>query len=197
MVAFELAVAPIWSAPGPKEKAVPPNYWPTEVGTTWVYDMNNGEGEQVIRIASVEEKDGTTVVDMQQRGTTKWLPAERLVISGRGIQKTEFDGYAIDPYYKLKFPIKIGDSWDYEYPFQVGLTGVKGTVTIVGEEEVRVAAGKFKAVKVEQQIKEQNGKPLRSPITVTSWWAEGVGRVKTTDSFGGVLALKSFRQGVK
>ena len=79
----------------------------------------------------------------------------------------------------------------------MGLIGVKATVTVVGEEEVQVPIGKYKAVKVEQIIKEENGKALATPLTLQSWWVEGIGMVKATNYAGGVLVLRSFDPGRK
>jgi hypothetical protein len=109
----------------------------------------------------------------------------------------EFNGYTIEPYYLLKYPIKARDTWQIEYPFQVGLTGIKGTVTVLGEEEVKVPAGTFKAVKLERVITEENGKLLAKPLKITVWFARGVGRVKVVPSEGTHLELLSFTPGNK
>ena len=100
-----LAAAPITSAPRSKGEASRLDFIPAEVGTTWVYDVNNGDGEHVVRVAGVEEKDGARVISLEKRGTTRWLPSERLIVSAGGIQKDEFEGFAVKSYYKLKFPM--------------------------------------------------------------------------------------------
>lgn len=184
---------PALPAPRTKDEAPPPNYYPTEVGTRWVYDIDNGKGELALRLVSVEEKDGVKIVTTEQRGTTQWLPFERVEISSRGLSQVEFFGYPIDPWYTLKFPIKAGDKWSFEYARTGPITGWKGTITVIGEEEVTVPAGKFKAVKTEWEIVADDGKALDKPMKSTTWFAPGVGRVKIAS--GQTLALKSFERG--
>jgi hypothetical protein len=91
--------------------------------------------------------------------------------------------------------VRFDFKWDFEYPFQIGLTGVAGTTTIVGEEEVTVPTGKFKAIKVERLIKAENGKQLAKPEKITVWFASGIGRVKVNHSAGCDLVLKGFTRG--
>jgi hypothetical protein len=160
-----------------------------------VYDLDNGDGELALRIAAVEEKDGAKLVTEEQRGTTRWLPSARVSISEHGLQEVETFGYTIEPWYALKFPIKVGDKWDFEYSRNGPVTGQKGTTTVLGEEEVSVPAGKFKAVKLERVIIAQDGKALDKPLVITVWFAKGIGRVKVVPSQGSKLALKSFVPG--
>jgi hypothetical protein len=63
---------------------------------------------------------------------------------------------------------------------------------VLGEEEVTVPAGKYKAVKVERVITAQDGKALDKPLKITVWFAKGIGRVKVVPTEGSKLALKSF-----
>lgn len=182
-------------APGPKKSPAIPDYYPTTVGTRLVYDLDNGDGELALRIAAVEEKDSEKVVTVEERGTTRWLPSTKVIISERGLQEVENFGYKIEPWYALKFPIKVGDKWDFDYSRSGPITGQKGTTTVLGEEEVTVPAGKFKAVKLERVITAQDGKVLDKPFKITVWFAKGIGRVKVVPSEGSKLALKSFVPG--
>ena len=54
----------------------------------------------------------------------------------------------------------------------------KGTFTTAGLEEVEVPAGKFKALRVELEVKEQSGRAVAAPQRVRYWFAAGVGLVK-------------------
>lgn len=190
-----LLALPAVPAPRAKEEPPRPDYYPTEVGTRLVYDMDDGKGELILRVADVEEKDGAKVVTIEQRGTTRWLPFERVSISERGLLRVEYFGYTIEPMYLLKFPVKAGDKWDFSYSRQGALTGWKGTDTVIGEEEVTVPAGKFKAIKLEGVATEEDGKPREKPQKSTTWFAKGVGRVKVVNSDGAALALRSFTRG--
>lgn len=182
-------------APGPKETSVIPDYYPTIVGTSLVYDLDNGNSELALRIVAVDEKSAEKVVTVEQRGATRWLAFERISISEKGLREVEHSGQASEPWYLLKFPIKTGDKWDVEWSKKPGIDGKKGTVTVIGEEEVTVPAGKFKAVKVERVYTEENGKALDKPFKVSVWFAKGIGRVKVVPTEGSKLALKSFVPG--
>ncbi len=199
-LAFVMTVALgcIWpgaAAPRAKDVPPPPDYYPTAVGTIWVYDMDNGNGEQVQRISAVEVQDGVTLASMSLRGTTGWFPLEKAAILASGVRIVEFGGDPIEPYYSLKYPVKAGDTWDFNVTLPRGLPSSSGTVTVLGEEEVKVPAGRYKAVKLERVTKTERGRPLDKPAKVTVWFAEGVGRVKVSDSRGCELALKSFTRG--
>ena len=182
-------------APGPKEPPAIPDYYPTTVGTRLVYDLDNGDSEMTLRVVGVERKDSEKTITVEERGATRWLPFERISISEKGLCAVEYSGQASEPWYLLKFPIKAGDKWDVEWSQKPGLDGKKGTVTVIGEEEVTVPAGKFKAVKVERVYTEENGKALDKPFKVTVWFAKGIGRVKVVPTEGSKLALKSFVPG--
>jgi hypothetical protein len=198
LAAFLIGACFVGSAvPAPRAKDAPaaPDYYPAVVGTVWVYDMDNGNGQQVRRISDVEEKDGARVVSIEERGTTGWFRMERAIVSTSGVRIVEFGGFPVEPYYSLKYPLKAGDTWDYERPSLGGVRGCSGTVTVLGEEEVKVPAGKFKAVKLERVIKTEGGEKLAKPEKITVWFAEGVGRVKVSDSRGCELELKSFTRG--
>jgi hypothetical protein len=58
-----VGVAP--SAPVPKDAGPPADYFPTRIGTRWVYDVRGDEPAEVVEeVVSVEEKDGVRVVTL-------------------------------------------------------------------------------------------------------------------------------------
>ena len=112
---------------------------------------------------------------------------------------------------------RVGETWQSRYDIkgtistgQQGEPPGEGTGTIeiandiVGEEEVTVAAGKFRALKVESvfhmQMTVRIGKisvPTSTDMKNVSWFAEGVGMVKavsTGDFAGATTELVSLKQ---
>src|SRR5262249_26316579 len=54
------------SAPVPKDAGPPVDYFPTKVGTRWVYEVRGEEPAEVVEeVVSVEEKDGVRVVTLR------------------------------------------------------------------------------------------------------------------------------------
>jgi hypothetical protein len=92
----------------------------------------------------------------------------------------------------LKNPLVAGEQW--------GWTGKDYTQTdleednqVIGPEDVTVAAGKFRAMKVVSKVA-----GTTAPMTKTYWYADGVGLVKSTSEageikYGSELADYSFK----
>jgi hypothetical protein len=84
---------------------------------------------------------------------------------------------------QLSFPLEVGKQWSYATDFLLKDSGMKGrsesSVTVVGYEKVRVAAGEFDAFKLEQKANfsgvirrdQQIGSLLTGVSTMTYWYA--------------------------
>ena len=97
----------------------------------------------------------------------------------------------------LKLPAKEGDSWSYESGGGDGPIAHKTTYTVGKEEEVEVPAGKFKAIRVDKELKYDIG---NGPTTIktSSWYATKVGLIKSVTNPGATqttMVLKSFTPG--
>ena len=187
--------------PKPKPQATA-DYFPLRVGDTWTY-RNSEAGGYTWKVLSEEPHEGGTT-----RYTVEFLSGVKInnVFSKEngwvlfhaesypeheGLQAT-YD----PPKQYLPNPLVPGQKWEWhgKDPTQVER---HETSRVVGVENVEVPAGKFRAMKVLTEI--ANGGAL---LTRTSWYAEGVGLVKTTTvggqiKYGSELTDYSFKKAAK
>jgi hypothetical protein len=178
--------------PGPPPPdARPPLYFPTKVGTKWVY--SHPDFDRTAEIRSVEDKDGTKLVtvatvSLPKRGARQ-IYTETYAVSEKGLAMVKFNGYPF-PEPLLKLPHKAGETWKVSIPRQRNVKEHEATHTALEPEAVEVPAGKYTAVRV------QSVKTSGREIKTTSWYAPDVGPVKfTSDGYPGELVLKSFTPG--
>jgi hypothetical protein len=160
-VALVLALIPVVLAPAapvPKGADGPVLYYPTTVGTKWVYQRDGSDELIRTTITAAEEKDGGAVLTIGLLTGDKANPYWKVFVSPKGLFSG--DGGLDEqkfPNPLLKLPVKAGEKWE--------VPG-KPTRTVVGAEEVEVPAGKFRAVRVESE-------------GLTEWFAPNVGCVQT------------------
>jgi hypothetical protein len=188
------------SAAKPKPKSEPvADYFPLRVGDSWTY-RNTEEGGYTLKVLSEEPQEGGTV-----RYVVELLSAVKIhnVYSKangwvlfhaesypehEGLQAT-YD----PPKQLLPNPLVPGQKWEWtgKDPTQVEH---HESSRVVGLETITVPAGKFRAMKVVSEI---TGASV--PLTRTSWYADGVGLVKTTNvggqiKYGSELTDYSFKK---
>jgi hypothetical protein len=180
------------SAPKPKPPSVP-DYFPTRLGTTWVYEQDGGE--TVRTVSAVEARAGATIATLTVTGRGEW--SERVAVSPAGVFRTALAGTAIDPpLCLLQYPATAGVPWDAVEPTRPGAVAHGGRMTIGDEETITVPAGTFRAVPVRWEIETWDGEELEEPETYTYWYAADVGLVQF--QAGTTLRqLKAFTPGVK
>jgi hypothetical protein len=178
-----------WSAPAPKNKLV--YYYPLQVGDTLVYEIKTGAmtREQIEVVAAVEEKEGKRLVSMvYQSGETK-RPAGKVQVSEHGLVRLAASTREFStPHPLLKLPLKAGASWTTNLDGPVKSYKSKA----IGEEEVDVPAGKFKALRVETSFVSAKERET----TVSFWYAPNLGVVKSVSRVNEretVQVLKSFK----
>jgi hypothetical protein len=184
-------------APKPKGDDKPVLYLPTTVGDKRVLEMT-GNGTSALStewVTAVETKGGMTIVSFtrEEGGPT----AFQCGASADGMFRVSAGKLVYDPPFRLlKLPPKEGETWEAEVPVSVGGPSYKFKFTTGKEEEVEVPAGKYKALRVEDEML-INGAVHRS----TYWHAPGVGIVKMVahdDKRGERMqVLKSFTPGAK
>jgi hypothetical protein len=186
-----VAAAPVPTHLMPKD---PPLYHPVQKGTRWVYEGGLHEGTFVISAAEKDEKDKTTVVTIAQvQPGGKEEPYQKLAVSRRGVLWLANPSPLDTPVWLIKNPVKAGEAWDFQTSGPAVVEG-KGTRRVVGVETVEVPAGKFTAVRVEEDFTGIfNGKPI-DRFRQTVWFAPGVGIVQS-DFEGIKTVLKSFTPG--
>ncbi|HJZ55760.1 MAG TPA: hypothetical protein VKE74_12400 [Gemmataceae bacterium] len=183
----------VLAAPAPDDKKEPVLYFPTKVGTKWVYE--SPASKSFLRITTVETKEGAklvTVASESELAGQTFKTVETFRVSGEGLFKLGFDEKVFDPpQCLLKLPHVPGAKWEWllkgDDKFRVDYKAGK-------LEDVKVPAGEFKAVPVEDVL---TGNAVRMERTV--WYAPNVGVVKKTWLVNGggqqTEVLKSFTPG--
>jgi hypothetical protein len=172
-------------------------YFPTRQGTRRVYELRaRGATYEHTEVVTRVEKKGagfrvTTGQEVAPGSTLKTVTD----VSAKGVYLVEFAGKVhAEPVPLLKLPAKAGDSWTAEHQIPAA-HGAAATFTYtVGKvEEVKVPAGTFKAIRVEEKTDQT---VLR--LTATRWYAPGVGLVKAVTATGKIeqtQVLKSYTPG--
>jgi len=189
------------AAKKPKPK-VSADYFPLRVEDSWTY-RNLEEGGYTLKVLNEEPHQG---------GTARYIVE---LLSGVKIHKvySKADGWVLlhgesypeheglqatydPPKQVLPNPMVAGQKWEWagKDPTQVEY---RESNRAVGVETVTVPAGKFRAMKV---ITEITG--AASPKTTTSWYADGVGLVKTLSAggeikYGSELTDYSFKKNAR
>jgi hypothetical protein len=182
-----VVIGPLFApaAPVPKHlmKDRPAQYFPTTVGTKWVYEDPNGE--ETLELVKVEVVNGAQVVSVVKVLDDRTAPNQRVAVSATQIARLAWSGEPfVEPLVMLKIPCRAGEKWEYD------TAGVKGTDTIAGVERVTVPAGTFEAVRVDS-VYTFVGKTENDSF----WYAAGIGLVKMKYDGGKERVLKSFTPG--
>lgn len=181
-----LTIAP--AAPRLKEKPQTDLLGPTAVGTKWVFVLNGVATTN--EITAIKEVDGGKLVTVERAPEGGGLRfGEVLRVSADGLALVEGPvGKRVDPpRVLLKLPAKAGDKWVNR------LRDGKLTIscTVRGMEKIKVPAGEFEALRVDEEYDKGQGVFLRA----SSWYASGVGAVKHANDGTEGLLLKSFERG--
>ncbi|HEV3440454.1 MAG TPA: hypothetical protein VG122_24075 [Gemmata sp.] len=162
----------------------PTYYFPTTLGTTWVYDDGNSLETQII--SKVEAVDGGRMITIEKVHQDGRTPFGILLISTDRVIQLEFQGKKLDePLLWLKTPPKPGETWEWKF-----LGAATGTDFVKGVEKLELPAGTFEAMKVDSKYGAGGGL-----AQATHWYAPGVGLVKSSYGGGASRVLKSFTLG--
>lgn len=168
-----------------KSEAPVPDYFPLRVGDSWTYRHTSGGASFTLKVLGEEKQpDGTIRYEVEKLAGAKVLTlysqADGWVLMHLE-RYPEHEGLEVKyeparPY--LKNPLVADAQW--------GWTGKDYTQTdleednqVAGPEEVKVPAGKFRAMKVVTKVAGAS-----APLTRTSWYADGVGLVKSMSESG-------------
>jgi hypothetical protein len=184
----------------PKPKSEPTaDYFPLRVGDSWTY-RNTEEGGYTLKVLSEEPHEGGTVRFVVEflsgvKVNNTYSKAKGWVLF-HGETYPEHEGLQATydpPKQILPNPLVVGQKWEWsgKDPTQVEH---RESNRVVGVETVTVPAGKFRAMKVVSEI---TGASV--PLIRTSWYAAGVGLVKTTNvggqiKYGSELTDYSFKK---
>src|SRR5947209_1039179 len=83
------------AAPVPKDRGKPALYFPTKVGTKWVYEDESGGNEQTYRVTEAKEKDGAIIVtvemDLYNPNDGRRTVKDILSVSDKGVFRLGID----------------------------------------------------------------------------------------------------------
>jgi hypothetical protein len=145
-------------------------------------------------VTRVEKKGAGIRVTTGQEVTPGKILKTVTDVSAKGVYLVEFAGKVhADPVPLLKLPAKAGDSWTVERQIPADGGVATFTYTVGKVEEVKVPAGTFQAIRVEERTD-----PTVLRMRATRWYAPGVGLVKAITSSGKIeqtQVLKSYTPG--
>jgi hypothetical protein len=168
-----------------KSKSAARDYFPLRVGDSWKYRSLNEDSESTVKVVSAEQQaDGTTLYLLEKSAGVKiddwYSKTDGWVLMHREAYP-EQEG--LDVKYQpaiqyLKNPLVAGAKWRWKGK-NIAQTDTSESDEVVGTEMIKVPAGKFQTMKVVSQIDEGSALKIR-----TSWYADGVGLVKTMTEAG-------------
>jgi hypothetical protein len=173
------------AAPVPKHLMKAPPYFPTQVGTEWVYTRLGSDETHVVTGVEVKENETLVIVERVMTDGEK-KPNKVVSVRPDGLFWVAEGGEAYDPpWCILKHPPEVGHAWETK---TARATSSPFTIKrkVVAEERLKVPAGEFQTIRVESE----------SPFaisTTTYWYAPRVGIVQIDDPPH--LILKSFTPG--
>ncbi len=191
--AFALLLAPLFALAAPVPKAKPKaDYYPSAVGTKWVYTYDDDTNEHTREVTDATEKDGVTTFTItwkQGAQTQLWVMRK----DDDGVSRVSQNGSEFDPPHQiLKQKLADGDEWTSEYTLGKGGTTKYTHKRTVGKaESVKVPAGEYDAFPVSSV--EASG----NTSDTTLWYADGVGLIKIVAKDGTPIVLKEFVAGKK
>jgi hypothetical protein len=158
------------------EKADHSPFYPVPTGARWRYRVAKSKVNQ--RILRHERVGDVVCALIETLRDGKVVCLEHISATGEGVYRYSFDGERLDPPLRiLKLPPASGDTWAYAY--KLGEESVRGNF-VVSEEEVKVPAGKFKAI----VSRTEDCVAGEQRLSITYWFAHGVGIVKQTVRVG-------------
>src|SRR6266508_2346186 len=167
---------------------------PTADGTSWRYNMTEeiGKGLDIrnaktdadgkirlpvlYRIDGTENVDGKDLLKFEMHRGGAITNTDLLAINEQGIicsARINLDGKFIKfnpPQTMIANPLRKGARWDFNG--QAGELTVRQHYDVVGEEDIKVPAGKFHAFRIHGE------QASPSPMTIDRWFASDIGIVK-------------------
>jgi hypothetical protein len=171
-------------------------YYPLEIGNSWEYDrVVNGKADIILmRVTKTEVIDGVKLTSLEAESGGLALGGELLRQTEKGVllyrMHSEGKGTATltPPVLIVKAPLKGGDKWSGE--FEANGVNMKYSVE-TEEEEIQVAAGKFRTIRVKRTTSEP------AIVVRTVWYAENIGPIKHMLEQPGTNVVISLRKHLK
>jgi hypothetical protein len=182
---------------------------PTKPGTTWQYNMIQEVGERMrlsdlkpdadgkvratvtYRIDGTEQVDGKELLKFEMHRAGVVTNTDLITVDERGIicfARIGLDGETtkLDPPQRI-VPAPLGERTSWDYDVDIADAKVHQHFSVIGDEDVDLPAGKFRAFHIHGEQNSPN------PMTIDRWFVPGTGIVKdvtTTRSEGGELVRR-------
>lgn len=173
-----------------QEVAPSHEFFPTAVGTQWVY--RSGVVEVLERVTAHERVGDDICARVESILNGKVVSFEHIAVRPDGVYRVAVAGQPVNPPFRFaKFPPKLNDRW--EVNSAVLGQAIKGSF-VTGQAAVKVPAGEFQTLTTTGT----GFKVQESDLSFTYHFAKGVGKVKQLTTIGGaggkevVLELKEF-----
>ena len=186
-----------------KPKKAARDFFPLRVGDSWTYRNIDDEGGYSLKVLSEEpQANGATHYLVEMTSGVKVLTTFSkaggwVLMHSEGYPEHEgLEAKYEPPRQYLPDPLVAGAKWEWKGR-DYTQTERRESSVVSGPEEVKVPAGKFRAMKVVSQVTTDTAK-----MTKTFWYADGVGLIKSvTDGgkikYGSELADYSFKKPAK
>ena len=191
---------------GKSEKAADSPYYPLQVGTTWVYSVTSPQTPNKEEISTEIVMAHNKVEDQLVAFIEKRVNTESGVMTASNqyigtikddVCRFGYLNFRISPAFCFLKPGKKGDTWDVNSTIQTAseLSPQRSNGTFeLDEQEVTVPAGTYKCL----VVRSKGMMSGRDPITVTTYYAKGVGPdMQEVEKQGTqvISKLKSFTMG--
>jgi hypothetical protein len=173
------------SAAAQKSEAPVPDYFPLRVGDSWTYRSAGSDTQYSVTVLGEEKQaDGTIRYLVEKLAGAK---VHTLFSKASGWVLMHSERYpeheGLEAKYEparqyLKNPLRAGAQWGWKGE-DYTKKELEEVNQVVGPEDVTVPAGKFRAMKVVSKVA-----GATAPLTRTSWYADGVGLVKSMTEAG-------------
>ena len=162
-----------------QEKIFGAEYFPLTANMGFKFKSNAGE-----TIAKVEQDNRGVAITYDAPNFTY---KQNLFKTDKGVYLTRTETSAFlffgkdisypEPVLRIPFPLKAGDSWQWEGLETEDEDTTRLTISgkALGEEIIETSGGKFSCLRIELEVSSENG----SQNKVNEWFAPGIGLVKS------------------
>jgi hypothetical protein len=187
-----LAACPCFLPAAPRLKDKEVDFFPTSVGSRWVYQCGDHEEAQVVTKVEVGAH-GTRVYVADVRAGGQETPAMVVVVSGKGLFMLEEMGQPYDPpWCILKLPAVPGEEWEATTR-RPDIGPLSHAVTTGKAQRLTVPAGEFTVIPLTETTKLGPGRGASSEYS----YAPGIGWARIVVGGRTEKELKSFTPGTK
>ncbi len=161
--------------------------FPTTKGSTWKYSGTAAATKLSMGsvISDVKTSNGVSTVEITWDVDGRVTQKETYLVSKQGVSRAKSGATGKDvlnpPIPIIKYPAKIGQSWNWKGTITVGTNVVPATgiLTVTSLDDIKTKAGGFKAYCVSLALTVTQG-AAKISLQNKYWFAAGAGLIKQT-----------------